>query len=445
MSKVKSISLDDMDEMPNSIGIQPSDTTRNKAMHYSPQYAEGGKPSNLGLDESHVDEGTVRKGGRFQISEGLTRFTQVLGGKSRSGGVNRAVVLAGVMGCCLIAGGLYAYLGDDYIDQLLTDVGVTGNASVDLVPPVDRDVRQPSRGEAPPAVTDAAPVVDTAPVMKTQTVEEIPGNPYWKLPNPVPPMPSDLAPISAQQSDGWRASINHPFVYQRLKATQEMRNEKVEGSVSILYDALAQSKFWTRMEAALGIAEHGVPIDTVSMRTAIGDTRSELITNYFKRFRKDYNDATAHLMRQAMRVVGSKARLVILTNLAAHRNEVNDQYLLAASLNDTDESLRLAVNEILGKYPVPSEFKAAYEKSISEELVLVTVPVRKAPSEIKVESIPANMNVEEVYFINDETSSEVDDAPAPVEEKKEDDGFNDLEHTEKEGGEAPKEQMKIPK
>lgn len=428
MNKVKSISLDDTDEAPSTIGLQ-TDATRNRAVQYTPQYAAGGEKSTPVAGGGFT---TRDKGDKFQLSGSLTRFSQVLGGKSVAGGGNRTVVLAGVVGCLLIAGGLYTYLGDEYIDQLLGDIGVTADSFGELPVPAGRAVLAPEAGKTK-ASPDAAVALSTVPSMETLAVEEVPGNPYWKLPNPLPSISEGLPQISAQQSDGWRAGLNHPFVYQRHKATHEMRKAKVEGAVYILYDALAQKKFWTRMEAALGIAEYAVAIDTVSMRTAIGDARSDLVKNYFQRFRGDYTEASAHVMRQALRVVDAKARFVILANLAAHRSEVNDQYLMAASLNDADEKVKSSIHAVLAKHPVPAAFQAAYKTSMAAEAVVIKKPLKKESGEIKVEKIPANMNIEEVYFINDEPDANLEAAPLPVEKKKEDDGFNDLEHTEKEG------------
>ena len=76
MNGVKSISLDD-DDLPNPIGV--AGDTQNKAMHYNPAYSAGAQHSSLGVSDAGEDDGTVRRGGKFHLSEGLTRFTQVLG------------------------------------------------------------------------------------------------------------------------------------------------------------------------------------------------------------------------------------------------------------------------------------------------------------------------------------------------------------------------------
>lgn len=442
MNKVKSISLDDMDldELPNPIGGMPDDSTKNKDMLYSPQYGENGAHSNMGLG-ADFDDGTVKRGSRFQLPANLTRFTQLFGGKKLAGGDTRKTVLAGVLGCLVIASCLYFYLGDTYINDLLGEGGGTSEEGSEIseggemASPMEDNVATPvPDAEANKTDSQAGIEVTTPPMeemtTETKAAEEIPGNPYWKLPNPAPALSDATTAISTQQSDSWRAGLNHPFSYQRYKATQEMRKSKVDGSVSILYEALAQPKFWTRMEALIGIAENGVAIDTESMRTAIGEARPDLVRNYFKRFRKDYTDATAHIMRQAMRVVDGKARAIILFNLAAHRSEINDQYLYAAFVNETDSLAKDLIGNILAQYPIPAAHKAAYEKSMASTSVVEQVTKKPKTSEdIKVDKIPANMNVEEVYFINDDEDTAPEAAPEPVEVKT-DDGFNDLQHTD---------------
>lgn len=430
MSKVKAIDLDDMDfdALPNPIGGSPDNGAHGTDMNYLPNYASSSSMS----DAHDFDEGTVKHGGRrFYLPANLTRFTQVFGGRKLGGADNRQIILASVMGCIFLSAGLYIYLGEDFLGDLLGNSSSTGAdviAEDDSLPSEDP---LPVEDKMKTGIEVMTPPLDETKAEPPKLVEEIAGNAYWKLPNPSPPLIDTSVGISPQQSDSWRAGLNHPFTHQRYKTTQEMRKTKVEGSVTILYEALVQPKFWTRMEALLGIAEHGVAIDNESMKTAIGDARPDLVKNYFKRFRKNYTDATAHVMRQAMRVVDGPARAVILNNLATHRGEVNDQYLYAASLNETDSVVKELGSKILFTHPLPAAHKLAYEKSMTSETVEIAAPKRKVPEEIQVDKIPSNMKVEEVYFINDEPSvSAPVVVPVKTEIKKVDDGFNDIQHTE---------------
>ncbi|MES2746354.1 MAG: hypothetical protein V4655_13060 [Bdellovibrionota bacterium] len=431
MNKVKAISLDDMDELPNPLGSTTSqvhDDTMNKHVAFTPAYAN--QNAHEALEHAHdMDDGTVRRGGKFQISESFTRFSAVLGMRRQGGGLSGKVnpLLIGLLLVVGLCGGAYLYFGDELITKIMNEISPSEEGILSETAPTMSPLPASDKGEA-----SAAPEVMDASVVgkpEVQISEEIPGNAYWKLPNPAPALSVGTLQITPQQTDSWRAGLNHPFHYQRLKSTQEMRKTKVEGTVAILYEALAQPKFWTRMEALQGIADQGVAIDTESMRTAIGDARSDLVKNYFKRFRTDYNETTAHVMRQALRVVDGRARYVILGNLLKRRSEVNEQYLYAASVNETDASVKTLVAEALAIRPVLAANKALYDRAMASEGP-ISIAAKKGVQDIKVEKIPANMNVEEVYFINEE-NSEPTQTSAPVEEvKKVDDGFNDLTHSD---------------
>lgn len=417
---VKSISLDDIGDIPNPIGMAgPGEKTKNKALHYNPQY--GGDEMSSGPmmgGGSRPMEDTQRKEDKFSFSSAVTRFSEILGPISSGENSRNMTIIAATVAFLAILGGAYYFFGD----SIFGEGAPTDEVASETMPETDSSA-------APHPVEEAKPADASKPGTETSVVAEIPGNPYWKLPNPVAAIPEAPTPITAQQTESYRGGLAHPFSYQRYKSVTDMRKEKMDGSVSILYEALAQPKFWTRMEALLGIAEQGIPIDTDSMKAAVGDARSDLVRNYLKRFKSNYTDATAHVIRQALRVVDEKSRFLILNHLAMHRSEVNDMYLIAA-LNDSDGKTKGFAQEILSAQPALATTQQAYEKAMSEVAVLVTTPKHgKAGQEIKVEKIPANMNVEEVYFINDEEAAPVE---APKEEVKVDDGFNDLNHSDSE-------------
>ncbi|MBC7530002.1 MAG: hypothetical protein H7318_00380 [Oligoflexus sp.] len=425
---VKSISLDDIGDLPNPIGMAgPGEKTKNKALHYNPQY--GGLSETPYIGRSRPSEGTQRVEDSSYFSSTLTRFSEILGPiKGQSG--NRNIMILAVLLLIVIGVGAFLYLGDSLFGDGAPAEDTAAEASADLSAEADAKgkeaaVSAQAGGEGKtPAETKAA--LDKAKV-ETSVVQEIPGNPYWKLPNPVAALSETPAPITTQQTEAWRGGLAHPFSYQRYKSVEDMRKAKMDGSVAILYEALAQPKFWTRMEALLGIAEQGIPIDTDSMHAAIGDARPDLVRNYFRRFKNNYTDVTAHVMRQALRVVDQKSRHLILMQLAAHRNETNDMYLIAG-LHDADAMTKDFAQTTLTVAPAVASTKQAYDKAMSEVAVLVVAPPRAKVSaqDIKVEKIPANMNVEEVYFINDEEQAPV--VEAPKEEVKVDDGFNALDH-----------------
>ncbi|RZA25500.1 MAG: hypothetical protein EOP10_06665 [Proteobacteria bacterium] len=437
MNKVKAISLDDMDELPNPLGgttTPTHDDTMNKHV-FTPAYAHQNAHEAVELGHD-MDDGTIRRGGKFQISESFTRFSAVLGLRKQGGGMGKIHPLAiGFLFVIGLFGGAYLYLGDEFITKIMHEISPSEDGISSDTAPTMSPLPADDKGE----VAAAPEMIDASVSGKTEVLvnEEIAGNAYWKLPNPAPPLSAGTLQITPQQTDSWRAGLNHPFHYQRLKSTQDMRKTKVEGTVAILYEALAQPKLWTRMEALQGIADQGVAIDTESMRTAIGDARSDLVKNYFKRFRTDYNETTAHVMRQALRVVDGRARWVILSNLLKRRSEVNEQYLYAASVNESDASVKAMVAEALAIRPVLASSKALFDKAMASDGTLGAT-AKKNVQDIKVEKIPANMNVEEVYFINEENAEPAQQS-APVEDvKKVDDGFNDLTHSDQaptQGGE----------
>ncbi|RYZ53400.1 MAG: hypothetical protein EOP07_17885 [Proteobacteria bacterium] len=421
---VKSISLDDIGDLPNPIGMAgPGEKTKNKALHYNPQYGGDDMSSSPMMGGgSRPMENTQQREDKFSFSSAVTRFSEILGPISSGGNSRNSIIIAATLAFLAIAGGVYYFFGD----MILGDGAASQDVASESIPESDSSaIPHPVEETKGPEAAKAG--------TETSVVAEIPGNPYWKLPNPVATLAEAPAAITAQQTETYRGGLAHPFSYQRYKSVTDMRKEKMDGSVSILYEALAQPKFWTRMEALLGIAEQGIPIDTDSMKAAVGDARSDLVRNYLRRFKTNYTDATAHVLRQALRVVDEKSRFLILNHLAMHRSEVNDMYLIAA-LNDGDAKTKGYAQEILSAQPVLASTQQAYEKAMSEVAVLVTTPKHgKAGQEIKVEKIPANMNVEEVYFINDEEAAPVE---APKEEVKVDDGFNDLNHSDSSSSEG---------
>jgi hypothetical protein len=437
MSKVKAISLDDTGELPNPLGStsRPGSGV-DQDLVFSPAYA--GQSPHAAVDDDELPrDGTMRRGGKYQLSDGLTRFSAVLGiGKSARGSIKANPLLIVFVSLALVFGALYLYLGDELITKLMSALSLTDETMIS-----DKSATPaPTTTTRRPKVAAKAEADPESAKNKTegQPYEEIPGNPYWKLPNPGPIASENLTQMTAQQNESWRAGLNHPFPYQRLKSTQDMRSKRVGGSSVILYEALAQPKFWTRMEALHGIAEQGIAIDTESMKAAIGDARSDLVKNYFKRFRTNYNETTAHIMRQALRVVDGHARFVILSNLLIRRNEVNEQYLYAASLHENDGAAKALVSEALAIRPVSVPNQALYRKAMAAHIV-APPSVKKGVQTIKVEKIPANMNVEEVYFINDQDAEPEHTSESTTDAKKVDDGFNQLQHTDEAPTEKPQE------
>ncbi len=417
---VKSISLDEIGDMPRPIGMSgPGERTQNKALQYTPQYASQFQTTTSTMPVSGNNQETQKRSEKFSIASSMSLLSAALPIKF-SQSKHTALIALGVG---LLAAGAAVYIF--YGEALFESLSGRGDNQVESEP-----VNEPQRAEIVKTKSKSVKVETLpAPLQVTAEVKEIPGNPYWKLPNPVASAAEAAGAISPQQTESWRGGLAHPFNFQRYKAAESMRQAKIYGSVSILYEAIAQPKLWTRMEALLGIAEQGLAIDTDSMRAAIGDARSDLVRNYFRRFRQNYGDGAAHVMRQALRVTDPSIRTLILSILADHRDKTNDMYLIAGT-KDVDPKTGAFAKRILNKRAPMAAAEEAYRAAVSMTAVVEKKPnVPKASAvDIQVEKIPANLNVEEVYFVKDDEASPVEDskpeeAPAEV---KEDDGFNDL-------------------
>ena len=144
-----------------------------------------------------------------------------------------------------------------------------------------------------------------------------PPNPYWRLPNSVTrtAQPSGRS-MSPEDEQIWRSGLSSAYVYQHFKTVNQIRAGKIRGGEKLLFEALSEKKFWTRMSALVGLAEFGIQPDVDVVDRAIGDTRPSLVANYMLRFRKVSTAPQRFVMRQALRVVDAKARLNILRGLA---------------------------------------------------------------------------------------------------------------------------------
>jgi len=433
---VKSISLDDIGESPKPIGLATTSekALTNKTLQYTPQYSSPAPVDFKNFAGGTLGGGTAQ-GTKRRVVEKLT-FTSAISRISDVIPANfsqpkqkmTAAILAGVVAVSAL---IFLAFGDQ-----LEEFFAAGESSTPVVNEAAPVASEPVKPKLTKTKTGGKAGPEAAVTMapgKTETTEvrEIPGNPYWKLPNPVASVNDAPTPLSVQQTEAWRGGLSHPFNFQRYKATEAMRRAKIYGSVSILYEAIAQPKFWTRMEALLGIAEQGVAVDTESMRAAIGDARSDLVRNYFRRFRNNFGDGIEHVMRQALRVVDPKTRFLILSELAAHRSEANDVYLIAGT-HDSDPKVKAFAKRVLDRRPPAAAAIQSYESAVSVAAVVVpksSFP-RTTPIDIQVEKIPANLNVEEVYFFTDDDEVSTVDVPVKDIEPKADDGFNDLNPTQ---------------
>lgn len=197
-------------------------------------------------------------------------------------------------------------------------------------------VQVPRQHKSSPKVEDAGVAQSTEPASSY-----VPGNPYWALPNKLTGPKTALArPWSAEEEDVWRAQIGHQFSYQRWQAVMDIRKRQLSGSDVLLWEALQDKKFWTRMYAAVGLAEFNIELSIESLDSAIGQERSELIANFFERFVQKPNQGQAFIMRQAVRLLDERGRLVALRGIDRVRDPLSDLYLVAATLDPGEKVQR---------------------------------------------------------------------------------------------------------
>lgn len=181
------------------------------------------------------------------------------------------------------------------------------------------------------------------------------GNPYWSLPNKLLGKEAELRRTwTAEEEETWRAGLAHRFAYQRYKTVQDVRERRLKGSEAILWDALQDKQFWMRGFAAIGIAEFNVEISLQSLETVIGDARSELIANFFERFTKKPTAPQAFVLRQILRLVDERGRIVALKGIAHSRDDLRELYLAAAT-KDPGPHVQRWIKAYLAEHPFKPE------------------------------------------------------------------------------------------
>ncbi len=417
---IKSISLDDIGDMRSSrtpeedrsadtkqgtVTQATSEAVLKKQLNYTPQYASSTSQQS-GLSNKYSSFGfssMTALGSQSSRFSGLsTRFSDAFGSLKSASEKRRLY---------LIGGGLILALGAGLviIDNF--------NASQD-------DATEASAPPIATAVTQAPETVTEVSEKAATPAPEASVSPYDNLPNSIDLPPAEGAILSSEQDDRWRRGLEHSFSYQRFKAVQDARQSKTKGSEAILNDALAQPKFWTRMEGLLGLAELGQEIGAEDFRRAIGDARPSLVANYVRRFNSRSDEAGFHVLRGAMHAAPSEAKLVILNKLAQHRGPINDLYLIAGTQDPIAEVKALA-DSVLQKQAASEELMARFQRLASGEekppQKSAAQEPKAAPTEtavgdagklsplkaadMKVEEIKSSdENVEDVFYTGDEAA-----------------------------------------
>jgi hypothetical protein len=424
---IKSISLDDIGGMDG----QGKETPKPANVMYNPQYGGGDQFQTVAPASSDLDQTTglqplssISTGSSFGTS--ITRMTEIFGKFDSSSNTRNYIILGALV--LALAAALYLTSGDG-TESPLSNILSQFNSSDESVPELPADDMSPeSAAIMAPTMPSAAPAPQAqAPAPPAPAVDL--DNPYWALPNPLEPTAGPEGEmLTASQEERWRQGLAHPFVWQRYKTVMDIRAARMKGTQLLLSDALAQPKFWTRMEALMALAESGEAVDIDSVEAGIGQTRRPLIRNYFRRFRKNATAGEIYIMRQAIRVVDAGTRRVILENLISRRDAINELYLVAATY-DPNEKVHGWLNQELAGRPLSEAAKQRFLQvaagvDVTQSAVPVPVPANPVNSrvqDLKVEELSdEDVNVEEVYFLKEEDRQEKNIVPV-------DDGFQQLE------------------
>ncbi len=426
---IKTISLDDV----GGLQGQGKDSPKPANVMYNPQYGGGDQfqtatsaSSDLGQPTDGQPLSSMSTGSSFGTS--ITRMTEIFGKFDNSNNTRNYIILGLLV--LALAAALYLTSGDGTqspISQILSQFG----SSTETAPEAPADDMTPEA--APTMATPQAPAA--APQAKVDSPAAAAqvdlGNPYWSLPNPLESSSgAEGGMLTPGQEERWRQGLAHPFVWQRYKTVMDMRSARLKGSQLLLNDALAQPKFWTRMEALIALAESGETVDIDSVEMGIGSTRRAMIQNYFRRFRREISGGELYVMRQAIRIVDAGTRRVILENLINRRDPINELYLVAATY-DPSAKVNGWINQELATQPLSAAAKARFQQVLAGVDVSGSAPpAQNTPSapagtkvqDLKVEELPEDqVNVEEVYFLKDEEKQQ-EKKVVPA-----DDGFQQLE------------------
>ncbi|SME95656.1 hypothetical protein [Pseudobacteriovorax antillogorgiicola] len=308
---------------------------------------------------------------------------------------------------------------DDFFTNILEFVGMESNESDDF-----------ASLEAPDPIAQQTPpkpklVRQPKPKPRKQVAQVNVKNPYWPLPNEASIPRVQGQSINSSLEQRWRFGLNHRYPARRYGTVQEIRRERRRGSEYLLFDALEQPKFWTRMEALRALVELGLEVDVDTVEQALGAARPGLITNYFRRLSTDPEVAEFYIMRQAIRIVDAPTRLVILESLARYRGDPNDLYLAAARVDPAPQVISWAQSRLMTQ-PVPSYRIAEYQKIIDDYKRGQLMPEGVEPEiqELVVEELSDEDIVEEVTFFQDMIDEQEEEILEPEDLKT--DGFEDI-------------------
>jgi hypothetical protein len=250
--------------------------------------------------------------------------------------VKSIVLIVGLLGLFFVG---FMYLTDEvdfselsifpteYPEFLGDLLGHTENRiEIQTSPAPEEEIAEPAPAEVVPAVSDFL-------------IRGGMDNPYNFLlgENVLPPHPLPMSGSwSSANEENWRHTLNHEFPYQRFKTVRSIRDARLRGSEVLLFEALNDSKFWTKWQALVGLAEFGYEIPHPVVEKVIKGQRPSLVNNYFRRFLDTPTPGALYLLRHALSIVNGNGRAIILEILAKNRGAENSLFLVAAHYDNSE-------------------------------------------------------------------------------------------------------------
>ena len=212
---------------------------------------------------------------------------------------------------------------------------------------------------------------ETKPKVSSSPKKPVAGNPYWILPNANFSLdhqqPATGESWTIADEAGIREGLGHRYVYQHYKAVETIRKKRWKGSEVQLKRAMGAKKFWTRMFAAVGLAEMGYGVSLTDLNKILEGERSELISGFFERFVDKPNGGQVYLLRQVIRLVDARSRLVILEGIAKIDDPLSDLYLYAAT-GDINSKVQAKAEKILRGRKLNEGARQQFDQVISGSL-----------------------------------------------------------------------------
>lgn len=307
----------------------------------------GGRP---GATQDFWDVGTADLTGQAPVQE----FSEIVEVDTR-GRNNRTALYVLIF---LVAAALGWFAFETFVNQEdpVAKLSAFINGLMGETAPVDEAPETPVTNAIITKATRAIKAAVEPPLSGGQ--QTLAGNPYWVLPNAILGSKAPMSrPWAPEEEETFRAGLAHHYTYQRFKTVMDIRERRLFGSDAILWDALQDKKFWTRMYAAVGLAEFNVEVSLSTFEGALTGARSELIADFFERFTRKPNAAQLFVLRQVVRLLDEKGRLIVLQGINRSNDKLRDLYMTAAT-QDPGTRVQKWVAKALRARPIASARQA---------------------------------------------------------------------------------------